>query len=102
MCIRDRHKNGREIVEMLEHGDAAAEKVMQIYENRLARAIATAVNCLDPDVLVLGGGISNISRIYKTVPQLVHQWIFGGEFSTPILPAKHGDSSGVRGAAWLW
>ena len=96
------HKNGREIVEMLEHGDAAAEKVMQIYENRLARAIATAVNCLDPDVLVLGGGISNISRIYKTVPQLVHQWTFGGEFSTPILPAKHGDSSGVRGAAWLW
>jgi fructokinase len=96
------HKNGREIIEMLEQGDAAAEKVMQIYENRLARAIATAVNCLDPDVLVLGGGISNISRIYKTVPQLVQQWTFGGEFSTPILPAKHGDSSGVRGAAWLW
>jgi Transcriptional regulator/sugar kinase len=64
------------------------KKLMQIYENRLARAIATAVNCLDPDVLVLGGGISNISRIYKTVPQLVQQWTFGGEFSTPILPSK--------------
>ena len=95
-------KRGREIVEILEQGDDAAERVMEIYENRLARAIATAVNFLDPDVLVLGGGMSNISRIYKTVPGLVQKWIFGGEFTTPIRPAKHGDSSGVRGAAWLW
>ena len=96
------HKRGREIVEILEQGDDAAERVMEIYENRLARAIATAVNFLDPDVLVLGGGMSNISRIYKTVPGLVQKWTFGGEFTTPIRPAKHGDSSGVRGAAWLW
>ena len=75
---------------------------MQIYENRLARAIATAVNLIDPDVLILGGGMSNISRIYKTVPELVQKWTFGGEFTTPIKPAMHGDSSGVRGAAWLW
>ncbi|GIT63255.1 MAG: hypothetical protein Ct9H300mP21_08010 [Pseudomonadota bacterium] len=75
---------------------------MQIFENRLARAIATTVNCLDPDVLVLGGGISNISRIYKNPSAISKQWTFGGEFSTPILPAKHGDSSGVRGGAWLW
>ena len=95
-------KRGREIVEILEQGDDAAERVMEIYENRLARAIATAVNFLDPDVLVLGGGMSNISRIYKTVPGLVQKWTFGGEFTTPIRPAKHGDSSGVRGAAWLW
>ena len=95
-------KRGREIVEILEQGDDAAKRVMEIYENRLARAIASAVNFLDPDVLVLGGGMSNISRIYKTVPGLVQKWTFGGEFTTPIRPAKHGDSSGVRGAAWLW
>ena len=96
------HKSGREIAELLELNDADAEKVTQIYENRLARAIATAVNIIDPDVLVLGGGMSNISRIYKNVPALVQKWTFGGEFTTPIRPAKHGDSSGVRGAAWLW
>ena len=95
-------KNSREIAELLDHDDTDAEKVMQIYENRLARAIATAVNIIDPDVLVLGGGMSNLSRIYKNVPELVQKWIFGGEFTTPIRPAKHGDSSGVRGAAWLW
>ena len=96
------HKSGREIAELLEQDDADAEKVMQIYENRLARAIATAVNIIDPDVLVLGGGMSNLARLYKNVPELVQTWTFGGEFTTPIRPAKHGDSSGVRGAAWLW
>jgi len=96
------HKSGREIAELLEQDDADAEKVMQIYENRLARAIATAVNIIDPDVLVLGGGMSNLTRLYKNVPELVQTWTFGGEFTTPIRPAKHGDSSGVRGAAWLW
>ena len=87
---------------MLEQGDETAEKVMRTYENRLARGIATLANFLDPDVLVLGGGMSNIPRIYKTVPSLVQEWTFGGEFTTPIRPAKHGDSSGVRGAALLW
>ena len=96
------HKSGREIAELLEQNDTDAEKVTQIYENRLARAIATAVNIMDPDVLVLGGGMSNLSRIYKNLPALVQKWTFGGEFTTPIRPAKHGDSSGVRGAAWLW
>ena len=64
--------------------------------------IATIVNIIDPDVLVLGGGMSNISRLYETVPDLVQKWTFGKEFSTPIRQAMHGDSSGVRGAAWLW
>ena len=96
------HKSGHEIAELLEQEDSIAERVMQIYENRLARAIATAVNIIDPDVLVLGGGMSNLVRIYKTVPVLVQKWTFGGEFTTPIRAAKHGDSSGVRGAAWLW
>ena len=96
------HKSGHEIAELLKQNDVDAEKVAQIYENRLARAIATAVNIMDPDVLVLGGGMSNLSRIYKNLPALVQKWTFGGEFTTPIRPAKHGDSSGVRGAAWLW
>jgi fructokinase len=96
------HKSGLEIVELLEQNDTDAEKVTQIYENRLARAIATAVNIIDPDVLVLGGGMSNLARLYKNLPALVQKWTFGGEFTTPIRPAKHGDSSGVRGAAWLW
>jgi len=95
-------KTGNEIANLLKNGDSQAEKVMKIYESRLARAIATVVNIIDPEVLVLGGGMSNISRLYETVPDLVRKWTFGKEFSTPIRQAMHGDSSGVRGAAWLW
>ena len=94
--------SGHEIIKMLKQGDDTAEKVMRTYENRLARGIATLTNFLDPDVLVLGGGMSNISRIYQNLPDLIVDWVFGNEFTTPIRPAKHGDSSGVRGAAWLW
>ncbi len=95
-------KTGSEIADLLNSGDSYAEKVMRIYESRLARAIATIVNIIDPEVLVLGGGMSNISRLYETIPDLVRKWTFGKEFSTPIRQAMHGDSSGVRGAAWLW
>ena len=94
--------SGHKIIKLIEKGDDTAEKVMRTYENRLARGIATLANFLDPDVFVLGGGMSNISRIYQNIPALVVDWIFGNEFTTPIRPAKHGDSSGVRGAAWLW
>ena len=94
--------SGQKIIKLLETGDDTAEKVMRTYENRLARGIAALANFLDPDVFVLGGGMSNISRIYQNLPALVVEWIFGNEFTTPIRPAKHGDSSGVRGAAWLW
>jgi fructokinase len=59
-------------------------------------------NLIDPDVIILGGGMSNVQRLYKTLPDLIPRWIFGKEFSAPVLPARHGDSSGVRGAAWLW
>ncbi len=93
---------GHEIITLLEKGDDTAEKVMRTYEHRLARGIATLSNFLAPDVFVLGGGMSHISRIYQKLPALVVDWIFGNEFTTPIRPAKHGDSSGVRGAAWLW
>ncbi len=60
------------------------------------------VNILDPDVIVLGGGMSNVERLYQTVPPLIKRFVFGGECETPVRKAKHGDSSGVRGAAWLW
>ena len=94
--------SGHKIIKLLEQGERTAEKVMRTYENRLARGIATLTNFLDPDVLVLGGGMSNISRIYQNLPALIVDWVFGHEFTTPIRPARHGDSSGVRGAAWLW
>ncbi len=71
-------------------------------DDELAKSLAHVVNILDPDVIVLGGGMSNVERLYQTVPDLVKQWVFGGECETPIRKAMHGDSSGVRGAAWLW
>jgi len=72
------------------------------YEERLARALAGVINLLDPDAIVLGGGISNIQRLYATVPVLWAQHVFSDQVATRLLPPKHGDSSGVRGAAWLW
>ncbi|MEX0446388.1 fructokinase [Xenorhabdus sp. SGI246] len=96
------HKKGHEIMEAVAQGDKIAELAIQRYERRLARALAQVVNLLDPDVIVLGGGMSNVDRLYQTLPDLVSEWVFGGECATPIRKALHGDSSGVRGAAWLW
>lgn len=93
---------GPEIVARVESGDSVAEATLQRYESRLARSLATLANVLDPDVFVLGGGMSNLPRLYESLPRLIPQWTLGREFTTPIRPAKHGDSSGVRGAAWLW
>lgn len=83
-------------------GDATAQAAISRYEERLARALAVVVNFLDPDVIVLGGGMSNMANLYDHLPALMQPWIFGGDFATPIRKARHGDSSGVRGAAWLW
>jgi fructokinase len=83
-------------------GDLEASAALRRYESRLARSLATIVNVLDPDVIVLGGGMSNIPSLYETLPRLVPQYVFGKECTTPICCAAHGDSSGVRGAAWLW
>lgn len=80
----------------------AAEHTWQRYEARLARALASVVNLLDPDVIVLGGGLSNVSRLYTNVPALLHAQVFSDVCTTPIVRARHGDSSGVRGAARLW
>ena len=83
-------------------GDAACEATLARYEERLARALATVVNLLDPDVVVLGGGLSNLTRLYAGVPERWGAWVFSDRVDTALRPPKHGDSSGVRGAAWLW
>ena len=90
-----------EIVAMAEAGDVVAEETLTRFEDRLGRSLAVIVNLLDPDVIVLGGGVSNISRLYKNVPALIKPHIFGDRFRTKIVQNMHGDSSGVRGAAWL-
>jgi fructokinase len=83
-------------------GDPACEATLQRYEERLARALAGVVNLLDPDVIVLGGGLSNLARLYDAVPKRWAAWVFSDRVDTPLHPPRHGDSSGVRGAAWLW
>jgi fructokinase len=90
------------VVAAAEAGDAAAEATLERYERRLARALAGLINILDPDVIVLGGGLSRLKRLYRNVPPLWRGSTFSDSVDTPLLPAKHGDSSGVRGAAWLW
>ena len=83
-------------------GDAAAEAALTRYEDRLARALATVINLLDPDVIVLGGGLSNLERLYRSLPERLPAHVFSDRLDTPIVPPLHGDASGVRGAAWLW
>ena len=90
-----------EIVSMLKSGDVVAEETFVRFEDRLARSLAAIINVLDPDVIVLGGGVSNIERLYETIPDLVKSHVFGDRFNTRIVRNMHGDSSGVRGAAWL-
>lgn len=93
--------SSKDIIEKMRSGDVFARECFNTYLSRLARSIANYVNFLDPDVIVLGGGISNIDEIYELLPKEVTKFIFGGEFDTPIVKAQFGDSSGVRGAAWL-
>lgn len=93
--------SSEEIVKRAEQGDAACERSLQSYENRLARSLAHVVNILDPDVIVLGGGMSNIERLYTNVPALWGEWVFSDRVDTKLVQHRFGDSSGVRGAAWL-
>lgn len=93
---------GAEIITLLEQQDPVAELAMSRYELRLAKSLAHIVNIFDPEMIVMGGGMSNNDRLYQNVPQLMKKWVFGGECETPLRKAVHGDSSGVRGAAWLW
>ena len=78
------------------------EAALGRYEERLARALAGVINILDPDVIVLGGGVSKVARLYQNVPKLWQRHVFSDQVATRLLPPRHGDASGVRGAAWLW
>jgi fructokinase len=93
---------GKEVAVAAEDGDAVAESALRRLEDRIARGLASVVHLLDPDIIVLGGGLSRLKCLYKNVPLLLERYSFGGGVDTPIVPATHGDSSGVRGAAWLW
>lgn len=95
-------KKGRAIIAEKRAGDATATAVYERFVDRLARSLALLVNVVDPDVFVLGGGLSNVDEIYGELPARIVPYIFGDSFETPIRKAMHGDSSGVRGAAWLW
>jgi fructokinase len=90
------------IVARAEMGDTACEATIACYEDRLARSLAHVINLLDPDVIVLGGGMSNIGRLYRNVPALWEPRVFSDRVDTRLVRHRHGDSSGVRGAAWLW
>ena len=91
-----------DIARLAAGGEVRADAALQRYEDRMARALATVINVLDPDVIVLGGGLSNIERLYTSVPSRWGRYVFSDRVSTPLVRAAHGDSSGVRGAAWLW
>lgn len=95
-------KSPDQIAALANKGDGKAVQVLHEYENRLARALATIINVVDPDVIVLGGGLSNLRNLYQRVPDIWGQYVFSDTVRTELLPAEYGDSSGVRGAAWLW
>jgi fructokinase len=87
---------------ILAAGTPESEATFARYLDRLGRALSHVVNLIDPDVIVLGGGMSNVARLYAELPAAIRPHVFSDEFTTPVVPARHGDSSGVRGAAWLW
>jgi len=91
-----------QVVALARKGHPGCEAVLRRYEERLARSLAGVINLLDPDVIVLGGGLSNIERLYVNVPRLWLSYVFSDQVSTRLARHAHGDSSGVRGAAWLW
>ena len=91
-----------EIVAAATAGDERAELSLQAYEGRLARSLGNVINIVDPDMIVLGGGMSNIDRLYDNVPRLWLSHVFSDRVDTRLVRHEHGDSSGVRGAAWLW
>jgi fructokinase len=97
-----RERTTREIMAAYDAGDPDASAAVDRFEDRLARGLAHVINMMDPDVLVFGGGLSRAEHLYRSIPERLPQYVFGGEVATPILQAKFGDSSGVRGAAWLW
>ncbi len=91
-----------QIIQAARSGDRHAQACVTRYEDRLARGLAQVINILDPDVIVLGGGMSNVGRLYDNVPGIWGRYVFSDRVDTELRPPVHGDSSGVRGAAWLW
>lgn len=100
--VATEHLSAEQIVARALNGDPRAEQVMSRFLEYFGRALAMVVNILDPDAIVLGGGLSNIQRLYTEGPGQLAKWVFNDELRTIILPNQHGDSSGVRGAAQLW
>ncbi|MEJ0061810.1 MAG: ROK family protein [Alphaproteobacteria bacterium] len=94
--------SGGEIARQALAGEPVAKAAFERYVDRLARSLAVVINMLDPDVIIFGGGMSNVTALYDLVPPLLSKYAFSDGVSTPVRRAKHGDSSGVRGAAWLW
>ena len=94
-------RSAEEIAAAASAGDPASHATLERYAHRLARALAHVIDILDPDAIVLGGGLSNVPRWYERVPRLWSRWVFADRVTTPLLRNRHGDSSGVRGAAWL-
>jgi fructokinase len=101
-AVCGRHLAADAIASQSEAGDSDCLAALQRYEDRLARGLANVINLLDPDVIVLGGGLSNITRLYENVPRLWGRYVFSDHVATKLVAPMHGDSSGVRGAAWLW
>ena len=94
--------DAKQIVELAMQGDQKAGLCLRRYEDRMARSLAHVINILDPDIIVLGGGMGNIDRLYNNVPKTWGRYVFSDRVDTKLLAPKYGDSSGVRGAAWLW
>ena len=94
--------SAKDIVLLAQQGNELAQESLQLYEERLAKSLATIINVIDPDVIVLGGGMSNVNQLYESVPKRWGKYIFSDHVDTKLVPPIHGDSSGVRGAAWLW
>ena len=94
--------SAKEINILLEKNNRQAKKTLRIYSSRLARSLSSVINLIDPDIIVLGGGLSNINLLYELVPDFWHSWVFSDQIKTKLVKNQHGDSSGVRGAAWLW
>jgi fructokinase len=101
-CATGRVLRGKEIVEESEAGNEQATEALERLADRMARSLAVIVDIADPDAIVIGGGLSNIDWLYPRVQESLARNTFGGGTDTPVLKARHGDSSGVRGAAWLW
>ncbi len=107
MAVDHSHVTGEtlsaeDIADAAEDGDKAANATLARYADRMARGLATVINIIDPDVIVLGGGLSNIEALYELVPPRLSQYVFSDRVDVPVLQNKHGATSGVRGAAWLW